>query len=539
MSEPTTHLKRRRLRVPRGDGGVLLEPSVPDAVVAAVSNHDRLEAAAGLDLQGRTLGQMRQMARSELLASAYRYTSEFRSDITLQADPGPIIVTGHQPELFHPGVWVKNFAAAAVARQSGGTAINLVVDNDFCDSAMIRVPVPGPKGLRFERVTIADRLPPQPWEERSADPQQLATFASRVAQLMAVWNLPEPAADQMAFDQRPGRLADQLTRVRSNLEASRGLTNLELPISRLAETESFFRFVCHLLVNIERFHEVHNQTLVDYRHRNGLRSKTHPVPALETKDGWWETPFWTWREGDRSRQRLLAQQRTDNLLAISDGTRVLAELPLGPGMDACCAAEVLLQLSTSGDRIRPRALTNTIFSRMLFADLFIHGIGGAKYDEMTDAILSDFYGITPPEFMTCSATLHLLGDRATDATPEKVEQLQRQVRALKFRAEDTLADSTDPEIKALVDEKRTLIDQQNAAENTDSQANRARYRRFREINKRLAKQTLAQREELEAEIEATQVELQQNALLRSRDLSFALYPPARLWSLFDSITDHA
>ena len=24
----------------------------------------------------------------------------------------PLIVTGHQPELFHPGVWVKNFATA-------------------------------------------------------------------------------------------------------------------------------------------------------------------------------------------------------------------------------------------------------------------------------------------------------------------------------------------------------------------------------------------------------------------------------------------
>ena len=122
MPEPTTHIKRRRLRVPRHDGGVLLEPSVPDAVVAAVSNRDRLEAAAGLDLQGRTLGQMRQMARGELLASAYRYTSEFRPDIQLPSPEFPLVVTGHQPDLFHPGVWAKNFAAARVASSCRSSA---------------------------------------------------------------------------------------------------------------------------------------------------------------------------------------------------------------------------------------------------------------------------------------------------------------------------------------------------------------------------------------------------------------------------------
>ena len=32
----------------------------------------------------------------------------------------PLIVTGHQPELFHPGVWIKNFAAAAIAGAQQG-----------------------------------------------------------------------------------------------------------------------------------------------------------------------------------------------------------------------------------------------------------------------------------------------------------------------------------------------------------------------------------------------------------------------------------
>ena len=52
----------------------------------------------------------------------------------------PLVVTGHQPELFHPGVWVKNFAPAALARAHGGLGLNLIVDNDLPKSASIRVP---------------------------------------------------------------------------------------------------------------------------------------------------------------------------------------------------------------------------------------------------------------------------------------------------------------------------------------------------------------------------------------------------------------
>ncbi len=51
-----------------------------------------------------------------------------------------MIVTGHQPELFHPGVWIKNFAIASIARQTGGAALNLIVDNDIPKSSSIAVP---------------------------------------------------------------------------------------------------------------------------------------------------------------------------------------------------------------------------------------------------------------------------------------------------------------------------------------------------------------------------------------------------------------
>ena len=58
-------------------------------------------------------------------------------------------------------------------------------------------------------------------------------------------------------------------------------------------------------------------------------------------------------------------------------------------------------------RIRTRALITTLAARLLLGDLFLHGIGGAKYDHVTDRLIADFFGLEPPGYMVVSGTLHL------------------------------------------------------------------------------------------------------------------------------------
>ena len=48
-----------------------------------------------------------------------------------------------------------------------------------------------------------------------------------------------------------------------------------------------------------------------------------------------------------------------------------------------------------GCKIRPHTPHDDDVSAVL-SDLFIHGIGGAKYDELTDEIIRRFFGIEPP-----------------------------------------------------------------------------------------------------------------------------------------------
>ena len=59
---------------------------------------------------------------------------------------------------------------------------------------------------------------------------------------------------------------------------------------------------------------------------------------------------------------------------------------------------------TEAYRLRPRALTFTMWARLFLCDCFIHGIGGAKYDQIADLIIQDYFGVEPPQFSCVSAT---------------------------------------------------------------------------------------------------------------------------------------
>ncbi len=93
--------------------------------------------------------ELRRQSRTQLLADARQYTSAYRDvpsasntpDGRATSDSAPIVMAGHQPTLFHPGVWFKNFALQRIAGDVGAHAINLVIDNDVAAGRSIRVPV--------------------------------------------------------------------------------------------------------------------------------------------------------------------------------------------------------------------------------------------------------------------------------------------------------------------------------------------------------------------------------------------------------------
>ncbi len=160
------YLQYRLLRAPAADQGVLVEP--PWSEVASLLSANRHRAAHyDYDFQGRRLSQLAAEARQQVVAAARRYTRSY-GDIPASGSDAPpaIFLGGHQPLLFHPGVWFKHFALDAMARQHGALAINLVIDSDTLKHSAIRVPGGSKDEPHVSIVPFDVAGPPWPLEER-------------------------------------------------------------------------------------------------------------------------------------------------------------------------------------------------------------------------------------------------------------------------------------------------------------------------------------------------------------------------------------
>ena len=81
-------------------------------------------------------------------------------------------MTGHQPELFHPGVWAKNVAISKLARQLNGSSFNINVDSDVAKYTTLRVPVTSVDGYD-QTFRFSDANAPLPYEEWQCDDEAL------------------------------------------------------------------------------------------------------------------------------------------------------------------------------------------------------------------------------------------------------------------------------------------------------------------------------------------------------------------------------
>lgn len=512
-------------------------------------------SAADVSLYGRPLSQLRVWAREVALAAASEYTSALSGGEVVRpsAAGGPWFVAGHQPELFHPGVWAKNFAVHELARRSGGVGLNLVIDNDLCASVRIRIPQGGNRSLHFGTLPFDADRPPQPWEEARVVAMDLfRSFGSRAEEAMRPWNILPLAVDiwprAVAHAEATPRLGDCLAAARVQTERAWGAANLELPIRRVCELPPFLWFAAHLLAELPRLHAAYNRVVREYREVNRIRSRTHPVPELGERDGWLEAPFWVWCAGECVRRRLFAR-RVGAEVRLSDGTAELAVLQLAAETDACSAIERISELVQSGLRLRSRALTTTLFARLFLADLFVHGVGGAKYDEMTDGLMAELFGIAPPELAVFSATLHLpLGARC-EASTEEVRRTEWLLRDLRFNPDRHLPAAPPASIAALLEEKRRLIQEQHAAEvargrtrsrrRAQSRVNHARFRRLQEINAQLQAFMAERRQAAQSRLQALRAGLQANSVLQSREYAYCLFPEEKLRSFLADLWDRS
>ena len=388
----------RQFRVPKESGLALIDPPLVQVRDGLHAIHPSTELA-GLEFCGKSISVVRCEARREAVELARRYTSSYR-DVPKRfesvKDSTPFILAGHQPELFHPGVWFKNFLLSNLAADRDAVAINFLVDNDLCRSTSIRVPSRTADGsVVATSVAFDGSQESVPWEHRGLqDADCWREFPSQVRKELLP-EIKQPLVDDLwkyasQSVARTGRIGYAIAEARHRIESEMGLETLEVPLSQLVSTRAFARFSIQLLSELPRLQSIYNAQRELYRSAHHIRSQAHPVPALEQQHGWLEAPWWVYRDTAPKRQRLWVKL-INNSLILSD--RAGWQAVIEGRLDCDQAATQWLEILGGGVCLRPRALLTTMYTRVIISDAFIHGIGGGKYDQLTDAIIQEFFGV--------------------------------------------------------------------------------------------------------------------------------------------------
>ncbi len=442
----------------------------------------------------------------------------------------PAIMTGHQPAFFHPGVWIKNAAASDLAKRVGGAARFLAVDSDHSHGVELQRPairdgfvsVDARTGFSALRESAFEQLPDQPgawWNEFLSggeaikDDSLWSRFSSEFA---------GDAAAQESYVLRWTRGIGVIDRAFS--------ASLDIaPISRtFGECPSAHALVAHLLLDAARFASAYNESLEDYRERRGIRGRAHPIPDLAVQGDRIELPFWLLL-GATARRRLFVSVQGAALQLFAEeaavGTFDRFRLQNDPSLEISNAL---------GDwRLRPRALALTLHARLLACDVFIHGIGGAKYDQITDGIIQRFFAMEPPAYACASATLRLELPRfGIDATHVAAEhQRRRDIHWNPHR----VAPSPD---KTLVAEWKAAVAESNELRERDvgnHAARRAAFERIRRANRAFGLDEPRLTREARDRIVQTERQLTSDRVANSREWFVGLHPARRIAELRDRV----
>jgi hypothetical protein len=483
------------------------------------------------DFSGVSLAKLASEARKALIVEALAYTRAYRdvADVPVAQSLPALVLAGHQPELFHPGVWSKNFALAGLAKSVGATAINLIVDGDTLKGPSLRVPSGSVDEPRVEAVHFDAAMEEIPFEERKiVDGELFRSFGNRACDVLRPFIVNPLLAEfwpsVVAESRRTKTLGAAIANARHRLEGSWGLKTLEYPQSRICATPSFRRFALHLLADLPRFYDAHNTALLDYRHREHIRSANHPVPELTKDSEWLEAPLWIWTSEQPRRRRLFAR-RVGCDLELTDRGDVRLRLPLGAEGPLDSAKDAWADAEARGIRLRSRALLTTMYARLVLGDLFLHGIGGGKYDELTDEIIRRFFGFEPPGFGIVTATRRLPIARPHGPVddPHELEQRLWQlthhpeifIDAQKLNGEDAAVAAAR---RALAEKARCTA---TAATRTSA---RERCHAIREANATLQPLVADERRKTADKLEASRRRLRAATVLDSREYSSFLFP---------------
>lgn len=352
----------------------------------------------------------------------------------------PVIMTGHQPVVWHAGILAKYLACDAALRSADAAGAWLVVDQDVVDPGALRIPVLGAVGdLTDADLRIAPAQPPG--AAAGATLPLAATLPALPSTLPQVESGLRRIADALNAARDASSLAQQLSHALAALISPLIEPRTTVFATRLNATATFAELIDAMRADPAACVTAYNRAVAAFPDA-GVRPLANNTDNIEL-------PLWRIRAG-----------RTRSPVTASD-------LP-----------------SIPREELAPRALLMTAIARLTLCDLFIHGVGGARYDRITERWITDWLSRTLAPAVV--ATADLLLPLASDDTPSPETIRDAVWRAHAARHNPQLIGRDD-----LQDRKRALLE--SARHNGADQ-----HAAFREIHDMLDEYRREERSRLDA-----------------------------------------
>lgn len=275
----------------------------------------------------------------------------------------PVLMTGHQPGFWHPGILAKYLAVDALGEAQGAGVAWVVVDQDEADVGAIEVPRRRDDGV-WERSVVRLLGQPAPGE--------------------AACVLPARTPGDWPAEGLPSVVRSGLARARERLAANSGAESLAEQGARACldalcdVLPDRPLVVASRLLDVDECRELTNRLQDDAA--QAVRTyneavRAHPASGmtlLEDRPGRKELPLW--------------------------------RITPGGGRGRVRVGELAPE---ARDTIAPRALWMTLLLRRFACDLFVHGMGGWRYDRVMEAWAREWLAEAIAPMTLASASVRL------------------------------------------------------------------------------------------------------------------------------------
>lgn len=492
--ESRTEQCEMKYSVPKGDGESLFYPAWDRAPELIETNHSLLESH-DFEMAGTSFHQLRASVRREVAAQAGQRASEKLR----------IIVGAHQPGFQGPGIMYKYGVLEAFSRHN--FSLNYVVDSDVCKEISVKIPYLRGRSIGLRELVIFRNREGLVFEKLPLPPKEIVDLRYReIRKLLAsvgTEGMLHAFNDFLAVHERvyaeEESAAKILTGYRQGYYPTRNV--YETSISAISHSKEFQIFACDIIEEIEEFHRAYNSSLDEHRRLHHIRSPANPFPGLIRDGELWELPLWGLDSLGR-RHKLFAGGAAGKRFVVRDDVHDRTS-PIEP--------ETVLLL-----RMRPRAVCLTIFLRLFVGDLFVHGVGGGNYDQVTDRIIEKYYAASPPGYVVCSRT-RFLSNQQSAVLQAKASQLREKLRRMRHTPEKFA-----PEGNPLAEEARLII------VGCEGKLSAEEHVRLDEIRRRVLERITPEMSLTEKELEGAEEALHRQSALHRRGLPYFLYPQAEL-----------